>query len=65
MQSKYENRFMTKFVIIYEKLMGKQQELTLNMVTRGVQIPKYWPKIMPNIGIMQITSQFGPFDNTK
>jgi hypothetical protein len=29
------------------------------------QIPKFWPKIMPNIGIMQITSQLGPFDNAK
>ena len=35
------------------------------MGTQGGQIPKYWPKITPNIGIMQITQYFGPFDNTK
>jgi hypothetical protein len=35
------------------------------MVTSGGQIPKFLPKTIPNIGIIQITSQFGPFDNTK
>ena len=31
----------------------------------GGQITKFSPKITPNIGIMQITSQFGAFDDTK
>ncbi len=31
----------------------------------GVQIHKFWPKMTPNIGIMQIIYQFGPFDNAK
>ena len=35
------------------------------MVTPGGQIPKFSIKITPNIGIMQITSQFGPFINAK
>ena len=38
---------------------------TLYMVTPGGQIPKYLPNMTENIGIMQITSQFGPFDNLK
>ncbi len=35
------------------------------MVNPGGQIPKVWPKIMTNIGIMPTTSQFGPFNNTQ
>jgi hypothetical protein len=35
------------------------------MVTLGGQIPKFWPKTTPNFGIIQITSQFRPFDNAK
>ncbi len=31
----------------------------------GSQIPKVWPQMMPNIGIMQITFQFGSLDNAK
>ena len=31
----------------------------------GGQIPKFGPKMTPNIGIMQITSQFGPFDDAE
>ena len=31
----------------------------------GCQIPIFWPKMTPNIGIIQITSLFGPFDNAK
>jgi len=33
--------------------------------TPGGQIPKFWPKMIPNIGIMSITSLFGLFDSTK
>ena len=29
----------------------------------GGQIPKYSPNMTPNIVIMKITSQFGPFDS--
>jgi hypothetical protein len=29
------------------------------------QIPTFLPKIMQNMCIMQITAQFGPFDNAK
>ena len=33
----------------------------------GGQIPQFWPKMTPNIGInnMQITSQFGPLDDAE
>jgi hypothetical protein len=33
------------------------------MVTLGVKYIFFLEKMMPNIGIMQITSKFGPFDN--
>ena len=28
------------------------------------QKPKFWPKMTPNIDIMQKSSHFGPLDNT-
>ena len=31
----------------------------------GGQITKFWPKMIPNIDIMKITSQFEPFDCVK
>ncbi len=64
-QSNHENTFTTKHDGISSKLIAKQWGLTLYMVTPGGQIPNFWPKMDPNIGIMQITSQFGPFDNAK
>ena len=33
------------------------------MIKPEGQIPKFWQKMTSNIGIMQITSQFEPFDN--
>ncbi len=35
------------------------------MVTQGVKYSKFDQKITPNIGNMQITSHFGPFDDNK
>jgi hypothetical protein len=32
---------------------------------KGVRSPYYDKKITPNIGIMSVTSQFGPFNNAK
>ena len=55
--------FRTEHDGICSKLIAKQLGVTLYMVTPGGQIPKFWPKMTPNIGIIQITSQFGPFDN--
>jgi len=34
------------------------------MGTPGGQITKFWPKMTLNIGVMQINSQFEPFDGT-
>jgi hypothetical protein len=65
MQSNHKKTIRTKHDGISSKLIAKQWGVTLYMVTPGGQIPKFWPKMTPNIGIMQITSQFGPFDNAK
>ena len=36
------------------------------MSTRGGgQLPIFYQKMTPNVDIMEITSQFGPFDNAK
>ena len=35
------------------------------MSTPGGQKHTFWPKITQNIGIIQINSQFEPFDNAK
>ena len=35
------------------------------MGTPGGQIPKFWPKTTPNIGIVQITPKPGLFDSRK
>jgi len=35
------------------------------MGTPGGQIPKFWPKMTPNIGIAQITLKPGLFDSRK
>ena len=48
------------------KLIANQWGLHLYIGTGGgAQILKFCPKITPNIGIMHITSQSGPFDYTK
>ena len=65
MQSYHKNTFMAKEDGISSKIIARELGVTLYMVTPGGQIPKFWPKITPNIGIIQITSQFGPFDNAK
>ncbi len=65
MQSNHKNTFRTKDGGISSKLIAKQWGVSLYMVTPGGQIPKFGPKMTPNIGIMQITCQFGPFDNAK
>ena len=48
-----------------QKLIAKQWGGTLYMGTPGGQKPKFCPKMTTNTGIMQITSQFGPFDNVS
>ncbi len=65
MQSNHKNTFKTKHDVISSKLIAKQWGITLYMVTPGGQIPKFWQNSTPNIGIMEITYQFGPFDNAK
>jgi hypothetical protein len=45
-------------MIVYSKLIAKPLEVSLYMDTPG-------SKIIPNIDIMQITSQFEPFDHAK
>ena len=35
------------------------------MISLESQIPTFLPEMTLNIGIMQITSQFGPFINAK
>ncbi len=65
MQSNRKNTFRTKYVSISSKLITKQQVVTHYWVTPGGQTPNFFTKNDPNIGIMQITSQFGPFDNIK
>jgi hypothetical protein len=56
MQSHHKNTFRTKHDGISSKLIAKQLGLSLYMVTPGGQIPKCWPKMIPNIGIMQMQS---------
>jgi hypothetical protein len=65
MQSNHKSIFRTKHDGVSSKLIAKQLGVTLYMVTPGGQIPKFWQKMTPNIGIMQITAQFGPSDNAK
>ncbi len=48
---------------IYFKMKWQTVGVTPYMFTPGGQIPKILTKIYPNIGIMQITFQFGAFDN--
>ena len=65
-QSNHKNTFRPKQDGIYSKLIVKQWGVTLYMDTRGGgAIPKLWPKITPDIDIMQITSPFEPFDHAK
>ncbi len=59
----HKNTFKMKCVSIYSKLITKQWGVTIYRVTPGGQIHKFWPKMTANIGIMSITSQFGPFEN--
>jgi hypothetical protein len=65
MQSNHKNTFRTKEDVISSKIIAKQWGVTLYMVSPGGQISKFLQKMPPNIGIMQITSQFGPFDKAK
>jgi hypothetical protein len=65
MQSNHKNTFRTKHDGISSKLIAKKWGVTLYMVTPGVKHPNFDKKMTPNIGIIQITSQFGPFDNAK
>jgi len=44
---------------------GKTAGVTLYIGTTGGQIQFFLPKMSPNIGIIQRTSLFGPFDNAK
>ena len=58
--------------MVFLQLMPKMSSINCKTVgvilyrePPGGQIPKFWPKIIPNIGIMSITSLFGLFDSTK
>ncbi len=64
-QNNHKNTFPTNHDSISSKVIAKQQVVTLYMVTPEGQVPKFGQKITPNIGNMQITSQFGPHNNTK
>ena len=63
MQNHHKYTFRTKHDDNSSKWSAKQWGVTLYMGTPGGQIPTYWPKMAPNIGIIQITSLYGPFDN--
>ncbi len=65
MENSYRNTFRTIHDSISSNLIATQHVVTLYRATTGGQTPKFWPKMTPNMGIMQITSQLGPFDNTK
>jgi hypothetical protein len=65
MESNHKNTFRTMEDGISSKIIARELGVTLYMVTPGGQIPDFLPKNTPNIGIMQINSQFGPFDNAK
>ncbi len=65
MQSNHNNAFRTKHDGISSILIDTQYGVTLYMVTPGGQIPTFVPKMTPNVGIMQLTYTFGPFDNAK
>ena len=62
MQSNHKNIFRTKEGGISSKNNRKTVERWLYIWSpRGVK----YPNMTQNIGIMQITSQLGPFDNEK
>ena len=65
MQSNHTNTFRTMEDGISSEIIAREWEVTLYMVTPGGQIPDFLQNMTPNIGIMQINSQFGPFDNAK
>ena len=52
-----------KYDTISSGLIAKQGNHILHQPED--QIPRFNKKMTPNIGIIQITSQFGPFDNAK
>ena len=56
MQSNHKNAFRTKHDGASSNLIVKQW---------GVTSCQILPKTSPNIGTMQIASQFGTYDNTK
>ena len=45
--------------------MTEQLGVALYRSSECAKDPKFDKKNYPNIGFMQITSQFGPFDNAK
>ncbi len=66
MQSNHKNTFRTKRDGIYSRLMAKQWGGGNPIYGHlGRSNTHFLPKMNPNIGLMQITSQFGPFDNVK
>jgi hypothetical protein len=65
MQSNHNNTRRTKHDSISSKLIAKQYGVTLYKVTPGGGDTQISTKNDPNIGIMSITSQFGPFYNAK
>ncbi len=65
MPSYHKNTFRTKHGDISSTLIVKQWVATLYMVMPGVKYLNFDQKITQNIGIMQIASQLGSFDNTK
>ena len=62
MQSNHKNTFRTKEGGISSKIIAKHWVGdSIYMVTQGIK----YPNITQNTGIMQISSQLGPFGNEK
>ncbi len=59
MQSNLKTTFRARDDGISSQLIAKQWGVSLYMVTLGVKYPHVDQKCMKNIGIMQITYQFG------
>jgi len=64
-ESNHKNTFRTTHEGIYSKLIGKQWGVAIYLGTPKVKYPNFDPKMTPNIEIMQITSQFEPFDHAR
>ena len=65
MQSNHKNAFRTKHDGASSNLIVKQWGVTYIWSCRGEAFTQILPKTSPNIGTMQIASQFGTYDNTK